>query len=59
MYIDGKRVRVVNLHAAIRQYHVRLFSYTFSKEGTHHLSIVVLGTPGHPTVTVDGFLVHR
>ena len=33
--------------------------YTFSKAGTHHLSIVVLGTPGHPTVTVDGFLVHR
>ncbi len=59
VYIDGKRVRVVNLHAAIRRYHVRLFSYTFSKKGAHHLSIVVLGTPGHPTVTVDGFLVHR
>ena len=34
VYIDGRRVRVVNLHSAFRQYHVRLFSYTFSRAGT-------------------------
>jgi len=59
VYIDGRRARVVNLHSAFRQYHARLFSYTFSRAGSHHLTIMVLGTAGHPTVTVDGFLVHR
>lgn len=57
--IDGKLVKVVNLHSPIRHYRVKLFTARFSAVGTHYLSIRVLGTPGHPVVAIDGFLVHR
>lgn len=57
--IDGRLVKVVNLHSPIRHYRLKLFTVKFSKVGTHYLTIKVLGTPGHPVVAVDGFLVHR
>jgi hypothetical protein len=59
VYIDGKLVRIVNLHAAIRHYRKKVFTTSFAKRGAHYLTIKVLGTPGHPLVAVDGFLVHR
>jgi hypothetical protein len=59
VYLDGKLVRAVNLHAGSRSDRVRLFSYSFSKVGSHVLTIQVSGTPGHPVVAIDGFYVHR
>ncbi len=59
VYIDGTLVKVVNLHTAGKHYRQKLFSATFDKVGTHYLTIKVLGTPVHPLVAVDGYLVHR
>jgi hypothetical protein len=59
VYIDGKLVRVVNLHARVKHYRQKLFIFRFAKVGTRYLTIKVLGTPGHPVVAIDGFLVHR
>ena len=42
-----------------KHYRQKLFTATFSKVGSHYLTIKVLGTPGHPLVAVDGYLVHR
>jgi len=59
VYLDGKLVRIIDLHTAVRHYRVKLYTVTLSKVGLHYLTIKVLGSPGHPTVVVDGFLVHR
>ena len=57
VYLDGKLVRIIDLHTAVRHYRVKLYTVTLSKVGLHYLTIKVLGSPGHPTVVVDGFLV--
>lgn len=59
VYIDGRLVKVVNLHSLRKHFRVRLFTATFGSVGRHYLTIKVLGSPGHPLVSVDGYLVHR
>ena len=59
VYLDGKLIRTVNLHAAARHYRQKVFVFKWAKVATHYLTIKVLGTPGHPVVAIDGFLVHR
>jgi Alginate lyase len=59
VFIDGKLMKTVNLHSAIRHYRVTLYTAKFSAVKTHYLTIKVLGTPGHPVVAVDGYRVHR
>lgn len=59
VYIDGVLVKTVNLHSLGKHYRQKLFTATFSTVGTHYLTIKVLGTSGHPLVSVDGYLVHR
>ena len=52
VYIDGKKVAVVNLHASKTHYAQQVFTKTFSKSGTHTIKIVNLSTK---KVGVDGF----
>ena len=57
IYVDGTQVATVNLHA--RAYAARrvLFRKGFGSVGSHTLRIEVAGTPGHPTVAIDKFIV--
>ncbi len=59
VYLDGKLIKVIDLHTAVRHFRVKLFTMSLSKVAMHYLTIKVLGPPGHPVVTIDGFLVHR
>lgn len=56
VYLDGRFVAAVNLQGAGVN---RIVGYQkrFGSSGTHTLDIVVAGTPGHPRVDIDAFLV--
>jgi hypothetical protein len=60
VYIDGRFVRTIDLYAnRFLGRPLALFSRTWSKSGTHTLTIKVAGTPGRPIVAVDAFTVRR
>lgn len=65
-YIDGELISTVDLYAvplssdpdhADPTTRLVKFTKTFSKIGTHEIVVRVLGTPGHPRVDVDAFLI--
>lgn len=56
VYLDGRLVRTVNTYAARFRTGRVLFSANVAA-GSHKLSIVAVGTKGHPTVAIDGFVV--
>lgn len=55
--IDGKVVKIVDLHRGGFSAHVAVFSKAFAKKGAHTLTIEVLGTARHPMVALDEFTV--
>ena len=55
--LDGHRIAVVNLHAASLELRRVVWAARFQQSGTHRVTITVVGTPGHPRVDVDSFLV--
>ena len=59
VYIDGKLVTTVNTWASTFRASRVLFTKSWTKVGTHRISIVANGTAGHPTVALDAFLVRR
>ena len=52
VYVDGKKVAVVNLHASKTHYAQQVFTKTFSKAGTHTIKIVNLSSK---KIGIDGF----
>ena len=59
VYIDGRLVTTVNTWASTFRASRVLFTKSWTKVGTHRISIVANGTTGHPTVALDAFLVRR
>lgn len=59
VYINGTLIATVNLYSSTTQIKQVVFSRTFTSVRTRKLKIVVLGTAGHPRVTVDQFFVLR
>ena len=57
VYIDGKLVKTVNTWASHFRPARVLFQKSWKAVGTHRISIVTVGTRGHPTVAIDAFLV--
>jgi hypothetical protein len=57
VYLDGEDRAVVSTFAVSRAYRRVLYVATWPEPGDHTLTIRVLGTPGHPNVVVDGFIV--
>jgi hypothetical protein len=55
VYQDGVYKATVNLNAAANTGAQVVWSAFFQTAGTHTYKIVVVGTPGHPRVDVDGF----
>jgi hypothetical protein len=59
VYIDGTLVGSVNLYSTTTLYKQVVFTRTFPSVGTHKLKVVVVGTVGHPRVTIDQFFILR
>ena len=57
VWVDGALVRTVDLYAAATTPRLVVFQTGWSTPGTHTIRIVVLGTPGHARVDLDGFAV--
>ena len=57
VYIDGKLTATVSsFSTAFRPTRV-LYRKAWDKAGTHRIRVVADGTPGHPTIAVDAFIV--
>jgi hypothetical protein len=59
IYLDGKYVRTLSLHASTSASRVQVWAYRWQKAGTHTLKIVVVGTAGHPRFDADAVTVIR
>ena len=59
VYVDGVLVTTVNLYASTTSAKQVVFTRRFSTVRARTLKIVVLGTAGHPRVTVDSFFFLR
>jgi hypothetical protein len=59
VYLDGDLAATINLQAADDDARRLVFRKHWSTADTHRIRIVVEGTVGHPTVTLDGFVVLR
>jgi len=57
VYLDGRYVRTVDLHASGFRARNRLFTKTWKSAGAHELTIKVVGTSGRPVVAIDEFAV--
>ena len=59
VYINGVLTATVNLNSATTVYRKLVFSKSFGSVATRTIKIVVLGTAGHPDVTLDQIFVLR
>ena len=57
VYLDGQYVRTVNAHRGSFDARTALFRAGWNTAGEHTLTIVVVGTKGHPMVAIDDFVV--
>ena len=57
--IDGKPVAIVHLRATTSVQRQVVFTRTWATAGTHTIRIVVLGTHGHPQISLDALLALR
>jgi len=57
IYIDEELVATVDVYAARYRPRAEIFSTTFSRTGTHTITIEVVGTPGRETIALDEFVV--
>ncbi len=55
--LDGQDRGVVSTYATSTAYRRVVYVATWPEPGRHTLTIRVVGTPGHPNVVVDGFIV--
>ncbi|MFL5675621.1 MAG: S8 family serine peptidase [Chloroflexota bacterium] len=56
-YVDGVYVSTVDLHRSSWTPRNVVAARSWKSAGSHTIKLVVLATPGHPRVDVDGFLV--
>ena len=59
VYVDGRYVRTVDLRRAVFDPRATLFRTGWSKVSSHSLTIVVVGSRGHPIVAIDDFTIVR
>ena len=58
VYLDGTLKATINLYGSSRWRRLA-YATTFAAAGTHTIKLVVVGTPGHPGVNLDGIVVLR
>ena len=55
--MDGKAVATVSTYSSTNQPRKAVFTYSWGSVGRHKITVRVLGTAGHPRVSIDGFAV--
>ena len=56
MSVDGAAATTVNLRSSIGRSRSIVFARNWLTNGTHTITIVVVGTAGHPRVDIDAFV---
>jgi Transglycosylase-like domain len=59
VYVDGKYVKTVNTYGRSFDARSALFRTGWKTAGDHTITIVVVGTKGHPMIAIDDFVVVR
>ena len=59
VYVDGKYVKTVNTHRRSFDARAALFRTGWKTAGKHRITIIVVGTKGHPMVAIDDFVVTK
>ncbi len=59
VYLDGAYVQTVSLRSSSTSSRIVVVVAAFSANAAHTMKIVVIGTPGHPRVDLDGIAVFR
>jgi len=59
VYVNGTHVATIDLHRASTAYRRIVWAKTWSTSATRTIRVLVRGTPGHPRVDVDAFLILR
>jgi subtilisin family serine protease len=59
VYVDGVYIRTIDLHRSSTQSRVVVFSHAWPTSGSHRVTVVAIGTAGHPGVDIDAFAVLR
>jgi hypothetical protein len=57
VFVDGRHVTTVNLNRSSTAARRILFRHVWPTPGAHTLVIRVVGTSGHPSVDIDGFVL--
>jgi hypothetical protein len=57
VYVDGTLAGMVNTYSTSTTVRQMVFTRSWSKIGRHTVKIVADGTPGHPRVDIDAFVV--
>jgi hypothetical protein len=57
VYVDGLYRMTVSTYASTNRYRRIVYAVTWVEPGPHTVRIVVVGTPGHPRVEIDGMAV--
>ena len=59
VYVDGAYVKTVDFRRGSFKARVAAFRQTWTDSGEHVVRIEVVGTPGHPMVAIDEFIVRQ
>jgi len=59
LYLDGRYVGTRSLYLAVGRNRQIVYASGTLAAGSHRLQVVVVGTPRHPRVDVDGFVILR
>jgi subtilisin family serine protease len=59
VWVDGVYTGSVSLHASTTSYRKVVWSRSWTTAGAHTVTLVVVGTSGHPRVDVDAMVVAR
>ncbi len=56
IYVDGVYAGPISLYSSTTRARWVVFARSWATNGIHSIRVVVVGTPGHPRVDVDGFV---
>ena len=59
VYVDGRYARTIDLRRGTFDARATLYRTTWKRSGRHSVTIVVVGSKGHPMVAIDDFTVLR
>ena len=59
VYVDGRYARTIDLRRGTFDARATLYRTTWSRSGRHSVTIVVVGSKGHPMVAIDDFTILR